>query len=265
MKKIVLSALLALGVSAVFAAEVIEIKERKDWAKGTYVKELPNGVWQIPGARDIAGAKNFMIDPAKKYTLSFDIRKTPDTQSVMVYAGYWCLDADMVRIMPHFARCEKSSATKLTADAKRGSKTIRITQPRRWKNNARGWCVSFVDQAACKGVDTEVNCARGQGEQAADGSIEITLAKPLEKDYPAGTAIHFHSEGPGMYAVLNEKNPSTEWETISVTISGAQAKVGIPPKNKWWFGSKYGKMRFLVVTREKTSKVELRNIKLTVE
>jgi hypothetical protein len=265
MKKIVMSALFALGVSAVLAADVIEVKERKDWAKGAYVKQLPEGVWQIPGSRVIYSGKAFKVDPAKKYTVSFDIRKSADTQKVLVYAGFVCRDDDMVRIDSQFLRCESNSDTKLTADAAKGSNKIRIMLPKRWKNNVKYWCVSMKDRKSCGGLDMEVIGNVSQSEQAADGSVEITIAKPLTKDYPAGTAIHFHSFGPGMYSACSEKNPSTEWETVSATVSGMQTAVGFPKFDKWWLGTKYAKLIFVVSSKERNSKIEFRNIKVTIE
>ena len=257
-------AAIAMSTAAIYA-EVIEIKTIKDWAKGSGVRVSEAGVWDIIGARDISTAKSFKVDPAKKYTLSFEVRKSAATQKVMVYAGFWPLDADMVRIMPHNARCESRSETVLTADAKAGSKSIRINEPKRWRKGARLWCVSFNDRKNCSGLDMSVICNLSCGEQAADGSMEVKLKQPLTKDYPANTPIHFHSEGPGMYSACKEKNPSTEWETVTATVTGVQGAAGIPKNDQWWAGSKYAKMRFLVVSSDRKSQVQLRNVKLTIE
>ena len=265
MNKFFLSALLAIGTTAAIAAEVIEIKEHKDWAKGSDIKLMPNGVWMFPNSRIINNAKAFKVDPAKKYTISFDVRKSSDTHDVVIYAGFTCLDADMVRIDPQFVRCERNSDTKLTADAAQGSNKIRIMLPKNWRKGAKSWSASLKDRKSCGGLDLEVINNVSQSEQAADGSVEITLAKPLTKDYPAGTAIHFHSPGPGMYAACSAKQLSTEWETISVTISGMQAVPGLPKFDKWWIGTKYAKLLFVTARKSRNSRVEFRNIKLTIE
>ena len=91
------------------------------------------------------------------------------------------------------------------------------------------------------------------------------LKSPLTKDYKAGSAVHFHSEGPGMYSACKEKDPSTEWEKVSVTVSGIQTTAGTPKNDQWWAGTKYAKIRFLVTTSDRKAKVQLRNIKLIVE
>ena len=265
MKKSMLFAALALSAVTVSAAEVIEIKEYKDWAKGSDVKSMPDGVWQFRNSRIINSAKAFKVDPAKKYTVSFDVRKSADTQNVLIYVGFTCLDADMVRIDSQFVRCEKNSDTALTADAAKGSNKIRIMLPKHWKNGAKGWYASLKDRKSCGGLDMEVIKNVSQSEQAADGSVEITLAKPLTKAYPAGSAVHFHSAGPYMYAICSAKQPSTEWETISVTISGMQTVPGLPKFDKWWMGTKYAKLLFVTDRRSDSSKVEFRNIKLTIE
>ena len=265
MKKSMLFAALCLSAAALSAAETIEIKSYKDWAKGSFVRLQADGVWEVPGSRDLSNAKSFKVDPAKKYTLSFEVRKTPETQKVFFYAGFWPLNEDMVRISPHHARCERNSETVLTADAASGSKSIRINQPKRWKKGAKTWCVSFNDRKNCSGLDMNVICNAGCGEQAADGSMEVTLKAPLTKDYKAGTPVHFHSDGPGMYSACKEKDPATEWEKISVTVSGIQTAAGAPGYDRWWMGTKYGKLRFLIASRDRNAKVQLRNIKLTVE
>ncbi len=110
-----------------------------------------------------------------------------------------------------------------------------------------------------------VICNRSCTEPAADGSMELTLTTPLDKAYPADTTLHFHSEGPGLYAACNEKDPGTEWEKVSCSIGGIQTAPGIPPQDKWWIGTKYAKLRFVVATGDRAAKVQLRNIKLTVE
>ena len=264
MNKTWLGMVLLGGAVFAGAAEIVEIKELKDWAPGSAVRSVGDGAWEVVGNRDLANAKSFKVDPAKKYTLSFEMRKTPETQKVLVYAGFWPLNEDMVRIEPHFVRCERNSGAKLTADAAAGSKTIRITQPKRWKEGAKTWCVSFRDQAECKTPDFEVICNRSCSDIAADGSLEVTLAKPLPKDYPAGTPIHFHSDGPGMYSACDARTPTDEWETFSCTVTRIKTG-GIPVKEQWWDGTKYAKLRFLTTGADKNGKVEFRNIRLTEE
>ena len=264
MKKFICIAAVAMSAAA-FSAEVVEIKTAKDWAKGSGVRVSEAGVWDLIGSRDIKSTKSFKVDPAKKYTLSFEVRKSAATQKVMLYAGFWPLDDDMLTINPHNARCERNSETILTADAKAGSKSIRINEPKRWRKGARLWCVALNDKKNCTGLDMNVICNQSCSEQAADGSMEVKLKQPLTKDYKANTPIHFHSDGPGMYSVCKEKDPGTEWETITSTVSGIQTAAGIPANNKWWVGSKYGKIRILLVSRDRKSKVQLRNVKLTIE
>lgn len=264
MKKSTLAmALLGAAVLA-GAGEVMEIRELKDWAPGSAVRSVGDGVWRITGNRALAGAKNVRIDPAKKYTLSMEMRKLPATQKVLVYAGFWPLNEDMVRIEPHCARCEPGSATKLTAPVKAGDKSIRIMLPRRWKKGAKYWCVSFRDQAQCTEPDMEVICNTGCGEPAADGSVEVTLKKPVAKEFPEGTPVHFHSDGPGMYSLCDMVQPGDEWVKYTCTVTGMK-KSGLPAKEQWWNGTKYAKFRFLTLGAARDAQVEIRNIKLVEE
>ena len=264
MKKIISVTAIFILITTVFA-EVIEIKSLKDWAQGSGVRVSEQNIWDIIGSRDISNSKSFKVIPDKKYTLSFEVRKSAETQKVLLYVGFWPLDMDMVRINPHNARCEKNSETVLTSNAAKGSKSIRINQPKRWKKGAKLWCVSFNDRKNCSNLDMNVICNHSSGEQAADGSIEVKLKSPLTNDYKENTPVHFHSEGPGMYSICQEKVLNTEWEKVSGTITGIQKIVGVPKNNQWWPGSKYGKLRFLIITSGPKSKVQLRNIKLTIE
>ena len=264
MKKSTLAmALLGAAVLAE-ASEIFEIKEKKDWTADSVVRPVGDGVWQVTGNRALIGAKSFKVDPAKKYTLTMEMRKLPATQKVLVYAGFWTLNEDMVRVEPHCARCESGSATKLTAPVKAGDTSIRIMLPKRWKKGAKYWCVSFRDQAQCTEPDMEVICNQSCGEPAADGSVEVKLAKPVTKDYPEGTPIHFHSDGPGMYSLCDMVQPSDEWVKYTCTVTGMK-KGGLPVKDQWWSGTKYAKFRFLTLGAARDAKIEIRNIKLVEE
>ena len=246
------------------AAEVMEIKTMQDWARGSAVRSVGDGVWEITGNRALAGAKNVKIDLAKKYTLTMEMRKLPATQKVLVYAGFWPLNEDMIHIEPHHARCELRSAAKLTAPVKAGDRSFRIMLPQRWRKGAKYWCVSFRDQAQCAEPDMEVICNKSCGEPAADGSVEVVLTKPIPKDYPEGTPVHFHSDGTGMYSLCDMVQPTDEWVKYSCTVTGMK-KGGHPVKNQWWTGTKYAKFRFLTVGAARDAKVEIRNIKLVEE
>ena len=255
-------AAMLLGAAVLAGAdEIMTIKTMQDWASGSAVRAVEDGVWRITGSCKLAGAKSFKVDPAKKYILSMEMRKLPATQKVLVYAGFWPLNEDMVRIEPHCARCEPGTATKLAAPVKEGDTAIRITLPKRWKKGARDWCVSFRDQARCAEPDMDVICCRSASEPAADGSVEIKLANPVPQDCPEGTPIHFHSEGPGMYSLCDMVQPSDEWVKYSCAVTGVQ-KRGTPGKEQWWNGTEYGKFRFLTVGAAKDAQVEIRNIRL---
>ena len=263
MKKSILAmALLGAGVLA-GAGDVFEIKEMKDWAPGSAVRAVGAGVWRVTGNCELVGAKSFKVDPAKKYTLTLEMRKLPATQKVLVYGGFWPLNEDMVRIKPHCVRCERKTAGKLTAPVKEGDTTIRITAPKHWRKGARNWCVSFRDQAQCPELDMEVICCRSATEPA-DGSVEVTLTKPVMKDYPAGTPVHFHTDGPGMYSLCSTVQPTDEWVKYTCTVTGIQ-KSGIPSRTQWWNGTKYAKFRLFTGGAAKNAQIELRNIKLVEE
>lgn len=249
--------------SAAAAAEVIEVKTPEDFAKGAKVVAADDGLL-IAGNQRVFSAKTFKVDPAKKVTLSFDIRKSPDTTGCMVYVGFQGLDEDKVMIQPQNVRCEWNSAGSLAEKAVAGSKDIRIKMPPRFKN--RDWCIVFSDKNKCSGFDMNVFGWQKVSPVAADGSVGIKLNLALEEDYPAGTPVHFHSMGPGLYSACNEKLPKDEWERVTCTVTGMQT-TPIPDgkMDKWFKGTQYAQILILVVSKDNNSKIYFRNIKLIAE
>ena len=69
----------------------------EDWASGSAVSSVGDGVWRITGSRKLIGARSFKVDPAKRYILSMEMRKLPATQKVLVYAGFWPLNEDTLK------------------------------------------------------------------------------------------------------------------------------------------------------------------------
>ena len=254
---------LSAAVSTAFAAETIEVKTPADFAKGAKVSATDDGLL-IAGNQRVFSAKTFKVDPAKKVTLSFDIRKSADTTGCMVYVGFQCLDEDKVMIMPQNVRCEWNSAGSLAENAVAGSKDIRINMPPRFKT--KDWCIVFNDKNNCSGFDMNVFGWQKVSPVAADGTVGIKLNLVLEDDYPAGTPVHFHSMGPGLYSACSEKLPNNEWEKVTCTVSGMQTTATPDGKmNKWFKGTKYGQILILVVSRDNSSKIYFKNIKLIAE
>lgn len=266
MKKSTLATALLGAAMLAGAGEIFEIKEMTDWAPGSAVRAVGDGVWRITGNCNLAGAKNFKVDPAKKYTVTMEMRKLPSTQKVLVYAGFWPLNEDMVRLAPYCVRCESGTATKLVAPVKAGDTKIRITRPKRWKKDAKRWYVSFRDQKKCAAPDMDVICCASCTEPAADGSVEVTLKQPVAKDYPEGTPVHFHGDGPGLYSLCTTVQPGDEWVKYTGTVTGIQ-KDARPDKGhkQWWKGTKYAKFRFMTLGAAKDAQVEIRRIKLVEE
>ena len=248
-------------IAAACVAETIEFKSVFDFSKGAKVTLVEEGVFMISGAAQFYSAKDFEVNPDQSVTLGFDMRKSPDTRSCLVYVGFQCFDEDKVKIMSHHVRCENNSSSVLVADAVAGSKEVRIKMPPRFKKG-RDWCLSFTDRKDCTGLDMGVQGWQSVSGSAADGSVVIKLNVTLDQDYPAGTPVHCHSRGAGMYSACSEKLPNDEWETIRCTVTGMQA-TDYPTMNKWFKGTKYAKVFFLVVTNDPNNKVFLKNVTLT--
>lgn len=252
----------AAAVSVLSAAETIEIKSVADFTKDGKVTAAEGGFLLANNVRAFS-SKTFKVDPAKKTTLTFEIRKSADTTNCMVYVGYQCLDSDKLMIQPEHVRCEWNTASTLAENAVAGRKDIRINMPPRFKN--KDWCIVFGDKNKCSGFDMNAFGWQKVSPVAADGTVGIKLNYALENNYPAGTPIHFHSKGPGLYSACNEKLPKNDWEKVTSVVIGMQ-NTAIPDKkmDKWFKGTKHARLIFLVVG-DRRSKVYIKNIKLVTE
>lgn len=249
-----------------FAAEVYTYNTPADWEKKAVIKVLPDGVLEFAGKQDITTAKSFKVDPGKKITLSFEIRAREDSIDTMVYAGFQQQDSDKIILEPIYVRQEVGSLTTLTEDAKAGATKLKIRKPRRWiKPIYRGYYIVFDAKKDLSDLPNTSGIALAAEKDLPGGIVEITLKKPLPKDYPAGSQVRFHIGGPYMYSALDAKKLSSEWIKVSCTITGTDPAA--MDFKKWWIGTKYAKPLFLLNYRDfaKQKAVQIRNIKITVE
>lgn len=242
--------------------QVLELKQKSDWAAPARgIALVADGEWEITGPVDLAGARSFKVNPEKPVTISFDIKKSAENLRPLVYIGFWPMDADRIRIQPFHVRCEAGGDTELLEAAPAGATSLKLKAIRRkhsasWKHLAvgtiKGCPVPQFDLIEMKSL-----------AKLDDNTLEATLAKPLEKELAAGTALHFHGNGPGMYAAYDAKTPGDEWATVTCTVIGMQE--GFPAKDaRWWKGTVYAKPRILV-SQGRKDKVQLRNLRIEIE
>ena len=249
-----------------FAAEVYEYNTPDDWEKKAVIKVLPDGVLEFTGKQDITTAKSFKVDPRKKVTLSFEIRAREDSIDTMVYAGFQQQDSDKIILEPVYVRQEVGSLTTLTENATAGATKLKIRKPRRWiKPIYRGYYIIFDAKNDLSDLPNTSGIQLVAAEDLADGVVEITLKKPLPKDYPAGSQVRFHIGGPYMYSALDAKKLSSEWIKVSCTVTGTDPAA--MDFKKWWIGTKYAKPLFLLNYKDfaKQKHTQLRKIKVSIE
>ena len=266
MKKMTLLFFCAFVSAAAFAADVYEYNTPADWEKKAVIKVLPDGVLEFNGKQNITTAKSFKVDPQKKITLSFEIRAREDSVDTMVYAGFQQQDSDKIILEPVYVRQEVGSLTTLTEDAKAGATKLKIRKPSRWiKPVYRGYYIVFDAKKDLSDMPNTSGIALVAEKDLPDGIVEITLKKPLPKDYPAGSQVRFHIGGPYMYSALDAKKLSSEWIQVSCTVTGTDPAA--MDFKKWWIGTKYAKPFFLLNFRDfaKQKYTQLRNIKITIE
>ena len=259
--KTTLLCLFALAAFAFAAPPVPDYSNfATDWVKDPHVKVLPDGSCQVTSAAAFEGVKTFKVNPAKPVTITFEVRKTPESLRPLVYVGFWTFDGDRIRVQPEHVRCEYAGETAVLEDAPVGATTLRLKAPRR--NPASSW--KYLAAGPIKGCPVpQFDLIQLKSfKKLEDKSIEAILVKPLDKPLAAGTVFHFHGGGPGMYVAYDEKTPSDEWATVTCTVLGMQEN--FPRKDKrWWKGTVYAKPR-IVVMQGKNNTVLFRNFRVTV-
>ena len=189
-------------------------------------------------ARNFAVAPEVIaVDPAKTYKLSgFFKSADKDKKSKTMFCIRY-LNSDKKEIGPFSVLPLADTATTLTADAKKGEKTLKIA-PREWKRNkVCFYAVAFNAKDDLSDIPNFDNSAIAD-ISAKESFNEITLMAPLTQDYPAGTKVRMHRYLDYM-SIVNDV--PAEWTEYSITISGESA-LGAPELNKFWNGTKYVKV-----------------------
>ena len=260
-----LAAMGMVVLAGVAGAETVDLKTAADWSKNPALKISEDGVLTLSGRRADISSTPFEIDPAKKYKISMEIRRTPGSPENICYIGNWSLDAGKKPMQPYYVMSVAKTDSTLAEAAIKGSKTVMIMKPAGWAEDfqKRNWGLVFNAKPDLSDLPNDsynvVTAAEVDGDK-----VKLTLRSPLGQDYPAGTATRFHSSGSGMYAGWAGKPAPEEWTPISWVVTGA-SKSGNHAKI-WWANAKYGAVRIIANYNPavKDSALEVRNVKLEV-
>jgi len=233
-----------------------------EWVRHPRVKVSADGVLTLSGKRTDLAGKPFKLDADKTYRFRMEIRRTPGAAPAKCYIGNWSIKGG-ARMQPQQVMAVRQTEAALVEEAKAGDKVITISRPKVWANNfkTKRWGVVFDIKADGGDLPNSTYNAI-QAAVVGKDTLKLTLAAPLKKTYPAGTATRFHSTGDGMYGGWKGKVVPEEWTAIEWEVSGIAESGNLV--SKWWHGSDAGALR-VNANFDRDSSLEIRNATVTVQ
>ncbi len=262
MKKIALTFAVAACGCMISAGELFAPKSPAEF-------NLPKRITQNGEVFSIKGNYNqlrskatYDIDPAKKYTISGDVRLAAG-KAPYFYLALIPKTADGKEIKSSSVNAAKGTETELAAEAKTGDKVLKIKDGSKWNAKHSYPHVAFdVKDALADLPNPNVSDMEKGGVKKTESGWEVTLKKPLTKAYPAGTKVRQHFSG-GTFIYPVKHAPATpEWEKRIGKISGmSQFGCG---GSKFWQGTKKVTVVIFTVGAGADTVVEFKNIKFEV-
>lgn len=163
------------------------------------------------------------VDYSKKYELSGGFKSNGKTKSKILF-GFAVFDKNKNEINAINANpIPDAVVTELVQPAQKGSKSIVVKNVDGWKLD-KTYAIAF-DAAADFSDLPNRNIITGVLKIVKkDEQYEIMFDTPLNRDYPAGTAIREHYEAFGTYTYTAAKGVEVpdKWEKYAGLISGAK-------------------------------------------
>lgn len=236
MKKTILA---VTAVCAMFSAVVtaqdtcVNINKREGWHSGQVLPGTGDVSFSFKNPGMFRSKEMIKIDPAKKYVFSGEVRKNPNAPTAMFYPGFELFDKDKKLIDGLSVSIISGTATTMTKAAKAGDTMITVKNGVRWL--ARSWY--YVAFNAGPLPHREFGGAVKAVKRA--GNVwNVTLSKPLTKDYPAGTKVRL--QGMGGYFYVGNCNPGDAWKTFGSNIIHGVSTDRVV-NGKFWPGTVYAR------------------------
>lgn len=245
-------------------AEVVDMSQKSAWNTGR-VSAFKDGKITSAGRMMLIGKKQFVVDPAKSYTISMDVKRLKaDKINPTILIGYEGIDAKGRPLPVTSYQCLPQSLTEVTAAAKKGDTTLRIKDASKWRTGNGYFVVvnakaDFSDIPNRQTVASWIKSIRKSGEEYI-----ITLGKPLNRDVAAGTKIRAHIANGYFYVsptvqVNTDKTYSLKYVTKGVSDYGLINKKSFPRGAAKW--------RVIVLVNWSASQggMEISNARFTIE
>ncbi|OQA85653.1 MAG: hypothetical protein BWY31_01802 [Lentisphaerae bacterium ADurb.Bin242] len=208
------------------------------------------------------------VDTGKRYRLSGEFRLAPDSDELSIVFAVLPHTADGVRIYGPNICFVPGSESVLVSDAPKGGTVFKVKEVAKWDRATAasiGRVAFDTDPSGKQGDLPNFNLSPFLSSVADDGTV--TLKKPLEKSYPAGTPVRLHLDRKFFGIFTGFEKLGDRWKTLSVTVSpGTRLRpLNAPALYDWWPGTaKAAILLYPFVPGEmpKGSGILFRNIKL---
>jgi len=186
--------------------------QENKWFGGKLIDTPEGKIIEGKGVR--ASGPPMKLDPSKTYRLSGKL-KAPSGEEGWLCFGLVCYDSKGLPILPFEVNPVAGTFTKLAAPAKEGDMTLTLENGQGWKNLPQHYAAFNAKEDAGDLPNREASLIKKiEGNTA-------TLAAPLKKAYPAGTAVRQHASGDThTYTAAAYKNVPAVWTEFAGEISG---------------------------------------------
>lgn len=182
------------------------------------------------------------LDVSKNYKLSGDFKNIGSGQG-QIHFGLAYFDKNKVGITSVSVNVVPGSETVLAESYNAGDTVVKIKDGAKWHALPHAAVAFDVDDSGEYRDLPNRNLAIGIKEVAnKDGFWEVSLARPLDKTYPAGTKVR-QQNGGSTYAYVKyipDLKPEAGWTTLDGVVSG-QAVTGLSG-TKFWNSAAYARV-----------------------
>ena len=259
--------LFAVAVSTVMAGSLFSAEALKPVSVADFTgytksaKNIENGI-RFTGTRYLfyKSVKSIPIDLKKKYRISCEYRMAPGSKSAAkLYFAPISYDKNGQEISAVDQYCIRGTETVLAAPAKKGDKVVRIKNGTKWF--VKWGAIAFNAKSDFSDLPNNdfiyISSIRKNGDV-----WEVSLKKPLAKDYPAGTSVREQRAG-ASYRYVCYAKPQTEWTESTRIIQGEKNETAPGYAKAWRLGTVNAGIVFF--TNGSPIDIEIRNISIVEE
>ena len=244
------------AAAGLLSASAVELSNQTQWESRPGLTFSQQGMTLT--SNGYYHGKVIRFSPGKKYVFSGEFRLTSDKGKI----------TGRIALMPLAGKNEIHSMnvssvsgtdTVLVSAARKGATEIVIKNGAKWK---KIHCIQFnskTDFSDLPNFDTayyNISSIEKKGE-----NYLIAFAKPLRKDYPAGTALRQSARG-NAFVLGRPDRAKDNWIKFGMTIYG-ESRGGIA-HGKFWPGMTAGKLQiWLNCRKSEGAALQIRNFKLT--